>query len=277
MIIKKRPIGLFLCYNFDNRGGLMKRVLITGAASGMGKELTKLYISKGYEVIGLDINEKGLDELKATHKRAFDPYIVNLGSREEIISFKNDFHKEIDILINNAGIIQPFIKVVNLEEEKIKRIMDINFYGPLLLTKLFLPEFIKANRGHIVNVSSMGGFFPFPGQTIYGASKSAVSLLTEGLYAELLNTNVVVSLVIPGAIATNISENSGVKVESSGDSKVKPLEASKAAEIIYEGIEKKKMRIYVGTDSKVMKFLYTVNPKFAIKFISKQMAGLIQE
>ncbi len=255
----------------------MKRVLITGASSGMGKEFTKLYISKGYEVIGLDINEKGLDELKETYKRAFDPYVVDLGNEEDIINFKKDFHKEIDILINNAGIIQPFIKVDKLDDQKIKKIMDINFYGPLLLTKLFLNDFIKKDSGHIVNVSSMGGFFPFPGQTIYGASKSALSLLTEGLYAELINTNIAVSLVIPGAIATNISENSGVKMEASGDSKVKPLDADKAALIIYEGIKKKKMRIYVGTDSKIMKFLYTINPKFAIKFISKQMAGLIKE
>jgi len=78
------------------------------------------------------------------------------------------------------------------------------------MTKAFLPFFLKRSEAHVVNISSMGGFIPFPGQTIYGAAKAAVKIFTEGLYAELKDSNVNVTVVHPGAIATNITTNSGL-------------------------------------------------------------------
>jgi short-subunit dehydrogenase len=78
------------------------------------------------------------------------------------------------------------------------------------MTKTFLPHLLKRSEGIIVNVSSMGGFLPVPGQTIYGSSKAAVKLFTEGLNSELTGTNVHVMGVFPGAIGTNIAANSGV-------------------------------------------------------------------
>src|SRR5690554_7737944 len=91
--------------------------------------------------------------------------------------------------------------------------MDINFYGTVYVNKVFLDSLFKEDDSYLVNVSSMGGFLPVPGQTVYGASKAAVKLLTEGLYAELKDTNVSVTLVFPGAIKTDISKNSGVEME----------------------------------------------------------------
>ena len=118
----------------------------------------------------------------------------------------------------------------------------------------------------------MGGFFPFPGQTIYGASKAALKLFTEGLYAELLDTNVKVMVVFPGAVNTNITKNSNVNMVNNNSS-YKMLSANKAATEIIKGIEKNKFQLYVGGDSKIMHFLYNLNPKFAIKMIKKQMTG----
>ncbi|WP_305954202.1 SDR family oxidoreductase [Paenibacillus sp. FSL H8-0259] len=114
-----------------------------------------------------------------------------------------DQHGKVDGIINNAGIIHPFLKVNELEYDKIKLVMDINFYGTLYMVKSFLPYLLKRPVVHIANVSSMGGFLPVPGQTIYGASKAAVKLLTEGLRAELKDTNVKVTLVFPGGVSTN--------------------------------------------------------------------------
>ncbi|MEK3683510.1 SDR family NAD(P)-dependent oxidoreductase [Paenibacillus sp. FSL R10-2736] len=114
-----------------------------------------------------------------------------------------DQHGKVDGIINNAGIIHPFLKVNELEYDKIKLVMDINFYGTLYMVKSFLPYLLKRPVAHIANVSSMGGFLPVPGQTIYGASKAAVKLLTEGLRAELKDTNVKVTLVFPGGVSTN--------------------------------------------------------------------------
>ena len=87
----------------------------------------------------------------------------------------------------------------------IERVLDVNLQGTLNMVTAFLPLLLERPEAHIANVSSMGGFFPFPGQTVYGASKAAVKLLTEGLYAELLDSQVRVSVIMPGAVSTSIS------------------------------------------------------------------------
>ena len=148
----------------------------------------------------------------------------------------------------------------------------------MYMTKSFLPHLLKRPEAHVVNVSSMGGFLPVPGQSIYGAAKAAVKLMTEALYAELKDTNVKVTVVFPGAIGTNISVNSGVNIKNSGDaesSKFNPMPPAKAAGIIVAGMEKNKFRVLVGNDSKTMNRLYRFNPKFATGFIARQMKSLL--
>jgi short-subunit dehydrogenase len=145
------------------------------------------------------------------------------------------------------------------------------------MTKTFLPGLLKRPEAHIINVSSMGGFLPVPGQSAYGASKAAVKLFTEGLYAELLDTNVRVSVVFPGATSTNITKNSGVEAPNIGDKKFKTLSASEAAAQIISGIEKNRPQIFVGSDCKTMNFLYRLSPIYATKLIAKQMASLLSK
>ena len=118
-------------------------------------------------------------------------------------------HGCVDGPINNAGIIQPFEPVAQLSDQAMHRVLDVNLMGTINVTRAFLPVLIDRLEAHLANVSSMGGFFPFPGQTIYGASKAAVKLFTEGLYAELLDSQVSVSVIMPGAVATGITQNSG--------------------------------------------------------------------
>ena len=128
---------------------------------------------------------------------------------------------------------------------------------------------------YIVNVSSMGGFFPFPGQTIYGASKAALKIFTEGLYAELEKTNVRVMIVLPGAMNTNITTNSNVEMNTTKDeSNYKMLEADVAAAQIIDGIEKNKFKLFLGSDAKFLKFLYKINSKWAISFINNKMSNI---
>jgi short-subunit dehydrogenase len=160
--------------------------------------------------------------------------------------------------------------------------MNVDFYGTLYMTKAFLPHLLGRPESHIVNISSMGGFLPVPGQSIYGAAKAAVKLLTEGLRSELLGTNVQVTVVFPGAIGTNIAANSGTDLsfESAGSGVwqvIKPLEPSKAAQIIVEGMERNRHRILVGLDSKLMDLLYRVSPKQAANLIFQLMKSLLPE
>ena len=258
-----------------------KRIIVTGAGAGIGKELAIQLIKKGAFVVGLDINELNLHVLKEEiNSSNLSTYVVDVSNDESLNKFKEDYYKEfsdVDGIINNAGIIQPFINIDAIDMDTVYRVMNVNFFGPLKLTKLFLPNLLTREAAHIVNVSSMGGFFPFPGQTIYGASKAALKMLTEGLYGELMDTNVKVTVVLPGAINTNIAANSNVTMKATeGTSNYKMTSASDAASIIIKAMEKDKFKVYVGSDSKAMNLMYKFNDAKAIKFVNKKMKDLVK-
>ncbi len=254
-----------------------RNVIITGAASGVGKELTKQMLKKGCNVAAVDINKDNLNKLQEElNSNKLKTYVVDMGSIDSIKKFREDYKKDysdVDIIINNAGIIQPFVKVEKLDDNTINKVMNVNFFGPVHLIRYFMEDLTKdRTEQYIVNVSSMGGFFPFPGQTIYGASKAALKIFTEGLYAELEKTNVRVMIVLPGAMNTNITTNSNVEINTSKEeSNFKMLEADVAAFKIIEGIEKNKFKLFLGQDAKFLRFLYKINSKTAISFINKKM------
>lgn len=261
-----------------------KTILITGAGSGIGKALVLACLAKGAKVVAVDIHEDTLQELKEAlgdKREQISTYVADISDKVAVEKLAKDVveNEDIDAIINNAGIIQPFVRVNDLDYDAIDRVMKINFFGTLYMVKAFLPLLLKRPEAHIVNVSSMGGFLPVPGQSVYGASKAAVKLLTEGLYAELKETNVRVSVVFPGATQTNITKNSGLKEMKVEDGAKKPsfqmLPASEAARLIILGVEKNKMQIFLGKDSNSMNILYRLNPVFATNLIAKQMKSLL--
>ena len=262
-----------------------KNIIVTGAANGIGREITLQLLNKGSYVIALDISMKAFVDLvnaAGENEKNLTTYIVDITDREAIARTREKIlqkFKSVDGVINNAGIIQPFIKLNELSYEVVEKVMDVNFWGCLNITKAFLPDLLKQKEAHLANVSSMGGFLPVPGQTIYGAAKAAVKLLTEGLIEELKNTNVKVSVVFPDAVGTNIMKNSGLtaapEMETSGKSAM-VLSPQKAAQQIIKGIEKDKARIFIGKDSKIMNLLYRLNAGFASNIVGKQMTKLIE-
>ena len=257
-----------------------QNVIVTGAASGLGLELTKQLLAEGANVAAVDINEENLKKLEVDlNSKNLKTYIVDMGNVESIKKFREDYKKDysdVDIIINNAGIIQPFVKVGDLDDATINKTMNVNFFGPLNLIRLFMEDLTKDKKEqYIVNVSSMGGFFPFPGQTIYGASKAALKLFTEGLFAELENTNVRVMIVLPGAMDTNITKNSNVEVATTEESSsFKMLSPVVGASEIINGIKKNKFKLFLGSDSKFLKLLYKVNSIWAIRYINKKMNNI---
>jgi len=265
-----------------------KVVVVTGGGNGMGREMVLQLLSRGARVAAVDISEPALQEtveLAGEKKGMLSTHIVNITDRERVAALPEEVlavHGAVDGLINNAGIIQPFVRTIELDFSQIERVMNVNFYGMLNMTMAFLPHLIKRPEAHIANVSSMGGFLPVPGQSIYGASKAAVKLLTEALHSELANTSVHVTVIFPGAIGTNIAANSGVSMDMSPEEEAEAasrqtLAPAKAAEIMLDGIEKNSYRVLVGSDSKLMDFLYRLNPKGAANFIFKQMKDLLGE
>lgn len=257
-----------------------KNIVVTGGGNGVGRELALQLLNQGATVFAADINLSALQEtvkISGNNKKLFI-YVVDISDKEAVNAFAEkvmEEHKKVDGIINNAGIIQPFIYLNELEMDRIERVMNINYYGTLYMIKAFLPYLLKQSEAHIVNVSSMGGFLPVPGQSVYGASKAAVKLLSEGLSSELANTNVEVSVVIPGGIATDIKKNSdiayNVSTESSKTNML--LTPKKAAELIIKAMEKKKLRTYIGKDCIAMNLLYKLNPSFAMNMINKVMSA----
>lgn len=259
-----------------------KTFVVTGAGSGMGREITLQLLKKGARVAGTDINANTLEEtrkLAGSHADRMSLHVFDVSNEESVKALPNEViqaHGVVDGLINNAGIIQPFVNVSDLTDEIISTIFDINFYGPLHMIRAFLPHLTQRPEAHILNVSSMGGFIPFPGQTIYSASKAALKLLSEGLYAELKNTPVGVTVAFPGAVNTNIADNSGIKIEGQDEATAttKMLEANRAASIMIQAIEKNKFRVLVGSDARMLDILYRLNPKRAVNLIVKKMSGM---
>ncbi len=262
-----------------------KVFLVTGAGGGIGGQLVLGLLDRGAKVAAVDLKEESLQQIKEKAGSNADKvsiHAINITDRAAVSGLPDEVIKQqgqIDGVINCAGIVQPFVKVNDLDFDAIERVMNVNFYGTLNMTKAVLPYLLDRPQAHVVNVSSMGGFLPVPGQSVYGASKAAVKLLTEGLYAELLDTNVRVSVVFPGATNTNITGNSGVKAPSMPTGTKQPdipmLSAEQAARIILDGVESDKYQIFTGKDSKMMNRLYRLNPKFATKLIAKQMRSLL--
>jgi short-subunit dehydrogenase len=261
-----------------------KVIVVTGGGSGIGRKLVLTLLSKGAKVVAVDINDAALQEIVAlagnnkSSLNTFNIDITNKGSVEELLKITLALHNCVDGIINNAGIIQPFVKVANLSYEAIERVFNVNLFGTLYMVKAFLPHLLTRPEAHIVNISSMGGFLPVPGQTIYGASKAAVKLLTEGLHSELTGTNVKVTVVFPGAVHTNITKNSGLDIpgQTSTEAKsTKVLSPGKAAQIIIDGMEKDRYRVLVGKDAKFMDVFCRFNPKSAAGLIGKKMKGFL--
>lgn len=262
-----------------------KVIVVTGAGSGIGRELVLRLLSKGALVAGVDLNSTSLDEtavLAARYKHPFRGFVVNVTDRPSVEALPAQVlarFGQVDGIINNAGIIQPFSRLNELDYPTIERVLNVNLYGTLFVTKAFLPHLLTRPEAHIANLSSMGGFVPVPGQTIYCAAKAAVKLMTEGLAAELAHTNVRVTVVCPGAVASNIRENSGLGRPAAAEASdpIKALPASKAAEIIVRGIERDAYHVFVGSDAVFMDRFYRLSPALAARTIAKKMRALLPD
>ncbi|HLV91416.1 MAG: SDR family oxidoreductase [Acidimicrobiales bacterium] len=262
-----------------------KVVVVTGAGAGIGQQVTLQALGRGARVAAVDLRQEGLDETttKADAGDRLATFAVDVTDRSAVEALPARIAEtlgDVDAVIHCAGIIQPFVPLADLDYPAIERVVNVNLWGTIHIAKAFLPTLISRPEAHIALVSSMGGFIPFPGQTIYGATKAGVKLMAEGLYAELLETNVGVSVIMPGAVATNISENSGVDAPIAGGdaetAKVRSTSPEDAGRIILDGIESDDLHIFVGRDSRMMNVLNRLAPRRSTHLIYRQMKDLLQ-
>lgn len=193
--------------------------LVTGASSGIGRDICKVLANKGYDIIAVARNKDRLNSLKEEieSKTERKVYVkeVDLTKREKVIKIHSDVKEEfknIDILVNDAGfgLFGEFTKTdINKELDMI----DTNITALHILTKLFLEDMVKENSGHILNVASIAGFMPGPLMSTYYATKSYVVRLSESIRHELImkGSRVKISLLCPGPVATNFNKTANVR------------------------------------------------------------------
>jgi NAD(P)-dependent dehydrogenase (short-subunit alcohol dehydrogenase family) len=257
-----------------------KVFVVTGGGNGIGREVVLALLAKSGRVAAVDLREEGLAET-ATLAAAGDrlsTHAVDISDRkavEKLPAAIQKAHGALDGLVNVAGIIHQFKPISELSHDEIERVMNVNFWGTVNTVKSFLPALLERPAASVVNVSSMGALVPFPGQSAYGASKAAVKLFTEGLYAELRGTNVAVTVVFPGAVGTNITGNSGVQMPGSGAAEagtnMKMTTAVSAGAQIADAIEKGTYKLRIGGDAKLLDRMARLMPQRSTGIIADQM------
>lgn len=259
-------------------------VVITGAASGIGRELAIQLATKGCHLALSDVNRQGLEETASLipHQHVkIRIDTLNVADQKAFFEYAQhviDHFGHVDRVINNAGqsVADSFLKGTI---EDFKMIMDVNFWGQYYGTKAFLPHLLQRPEATIVNVSSVNAFIPFPNQSSYNISKYAISGLCESLQQELRGTPVNVMSVYPGGVRTNIVKNSkfitGAKSNLSQEQSVALFEkvamtsAPKAARIIIRGMRKNRRRVRIGSDALLFDLLKRLFPKWSVALIGR--------
>ena len=186
------------------------KALITGASSGIGRDMAKYLGKKGVDLILVARNKEKLEEVKTEIKTNVEIITMDLASEENCKELYNKV-KDVDILINNAGfgLFGEFTKT-NLDAEI--EMIKTNIVAVHTLTKLFLNDMVKKDNGYILNVASIAGFLPGPLMGTYYSTKAYVLRLTQSIQEELRKqkSNVILSVLCPGPIATDFLSRAGV-------------------------------------------------------------------
>lgn len=192
------------------------KALITGASSGMGRDMAKILSQKGYDLILVARDEKKLEEVKKQLKTETKIVVMDI-SKEENCKKIYEENKDIDILINNAG----FGDCGHFEETSLDKdiqMIHTNIIAYHILTKLYLKEMIKKDSGKILNVASIAGFMPGPLMTTYYSTKNYVVRFSESIREELRRkkSKVQISILCPGTVDTNFNKVADVEFALKG-------------------------------------------------------------
>ncbi len=242
-------------------------VALTGAGSGMGREMALIAARQGALLAVSDWNEQGLAEtvdlLKEAGARELRSDVVDVSDRAAVGEWATGVVAQfgrVNMLVNNAGVSMSG-DFEDMTYEEFDWIVGVNFDGVINGTKEFLPHLIASGDAHLVNISSLFGLISMPGQTAYNATKYAVRGFTEALREEMLINGhpVAVTCVHPGGIKTGISRNGrktagqdAASLDRLFEEKLAKMTAAKAADIIITGALKRRARVLVGIDAHAM-------------------------
>ena len=233
-----------------------KVVWITGASSGIGEALTYLLAKKGARLILSARRKEELERVKGNCIRKAQPNIRVLPldlSLAELLPLNTQaaiqIFGHIDILINNGGISQRSLaRETTVEVDR--RVMEVDYFGTITLTKSLLPHFLAKRSGHIVTVTSVMGKYGTPYRSGYAAAKHALHGFFDSLRAELYKDRIYVTLICPGWVRTNITlhalTGNGSKLNQMDAATAKGMHPTKLAQKMIRAIQKRKKEVYIG-------------------------------
>ena len=241
------------------------KALITGASSGMGRDMAKILSQKGYDLILVARDEKKLEEVKKQLKLETKIVVMDI-SKEENCKKLYEENKDIDILINNAG----FGDCGHFEETSLDKdiqMIHTNIIAYHILTKLYLKEMIKKDSGKILNVASIAGFMPGPLMTTYYSTKNYVVRFSESIREELRRkkSKVQISILCPGPVDTNFNKVADVEFALKG------LSSEYVAKYAINKFLKGKFYIVPGWKIKLARFGAKLAPASFVAKISYNM------
>jgi len=187
----------------------MKKIaLITGASSGIGESCARRLLSEGWKIVALARRADRLNLLsrefpKQVYPLTFD--LLELSKIATIPSLLPEDFREVELLINNAGLALGVSKAQDSSLSDWMTMVQTNISSLLALTHAVLPGMIERNRGHIINLGSIAGTYPYPGGNVYGATKAFVQQFTLNLKADLLGTPIRITNIEPGMVETEFS------------------------------------------------------------------------
>ncbi len=187
------------------------KAIITGGSSGIGRDMAYYLSSMGYDLILVGRNKDKLNEVKNNIKTKVKIYDMDLSKEDNVYKLYNEIKNEdIDILINNAGF-GLFGNFIDTSLDRELEMINLNIIALHILTKLFLIDFVKKNKGYILNVASSAGFMAGPKLSTYYSTKNYVLKQSLAIYEELrhMNTNVKISVLCPGPVDTNFNKVAG--------------------------------------------------------------------
>ena len=256
-----------------------KVIWLTGASSGIGEALASALAQRGARLILSARRKEELARVKVNCVSEAQPDIrilpLDLEQRETLklsTEAAIQIFGHVDILINNGGISQRSL-VADADLSVDRRIMEVNYFGAVALTKYLLPRFIQRKEGHFVNISSITGFFGTPYRSGYAASKHALHGFFDSLRAEHYKDNIRVTMICPGFIRTALTLSAltgdGSPLNKMDAAQYKGMHAESCARKIVSAIEKNKEEVYIGGREVLGVYLKRFFPGIFSKVIRK--------
>ncbi len=243
------------------------KALVTGASSGIGRDIARVLSNMGYDIIAVARDGVKLNELKEELKTKVEIIALDLESPESCKElYKTVKYKDIDVLVNNAGF-GEFGEFTTTNLDKELSMINTNITAVHILTKLFLQDMVKKDKGYILNVASIAGFMPGPLMATYYSTKSYIVRLSQSIYTELKKekSNVHISVLCPGPVATNFNNVAGVKFN------LKSMSSEYVAHYAIKKMFKKKLIILPGIKIKIVRFLAKISPEKLVARINYHM------